>query len=278
MSAPAVPVALRQAPRPKYLALVFIGAQRTLAYPRTVLLSLLTNTVWLAISYHLWSAVFDGASQVGGLDWPRMRTYLLLAQSANLLINASSSVHRMLRLIRTGDIAIELLRPYDILTSQLAFSAGAALVEGVLGVLVAAGLGLTFLDVLPAASPAAAALFLVSLLLGFLVRFMVSLITSLLCLWTKHWLGLHWMQAALLSIFSGALVPLHLYPGWLRSLCEVFPFQGIIHTPISIYLGELQGSALLQALGLQVFWVVALWGLARLLWNPGRQALDIQGG
>ncbi|MCY1075539.1 ABC transporter permease [Archangium lansingense] len=278
MSGPASPVALRQDPRSKYLALVFIGAQRTLAYPRTVLLSLLSNTVWLAISYSLWSAVFDGTSQVGGLDWARMRTYLLLAQSANLLLNASSSVHRMLRLIRTGDIAIELLRPYDVLTSQLAFSAGAALVEAVLGTLVAVGLGLTVLDVLPAASPAAAALFLASLLLGFLVRFMVGLITSLLCLWTKNWLGLHWMQAALLSVFSGALVPLDLYPAWLRSLSLALPFQGIIHTPISIYLGELQGSALLQALGLQALWVVALWGLARLLWNPGRKALDIQGG
>ncbi|WNG39125.1 hypothetical protein F0U61_39770 [Archangium violaceum] len=278
MSDPAAQVALRQEPRPKYLALVLIGAQRTLAYPRTVLLSLLTNTVWLALSYHLWNAVFSGTSQMGGFDWTRMRTYLLLAQSANLLINASSSVHRMLRLIRTGDIAIELLRPYDVLTSQLAFSAGAALVEGALGALVATGLGLTLLDVLPAASPAAAALFLVSLLLGFLVRFLVSLITSLLCLWTKHWLGLHWMQATLVSVFSGALVPLELYPDWLRSLCLVFPFQGIIHTPLSIYLGDLQGLALLQALGLQALWVVALWGLARALWSPGLRALDIQGG
>ncbi|OJT20778.1 hypothetical protein BO221_28080 [Archangium sp. Cb G35] len=278
MSGSTATAALRQAPRSKYLALMFIGAQRTLAYPRTVLLSLLSNTVWLAVSYHLWSAVFDGTSQVGGLDWARMRTYLVLAQSANLLINASSSVHRMLQLIRTGDIAIELLRPYDVLTSQLAFSAGAALVEGTLGVLVAAGLGLTLLDVLPAASASAAAFFAVSLLLGFLVRFMVSLITSLLCLWTKNWLGLHWMQAALMSIFSGALVPLDLYPSWLRSLSLALPFQGIIHTPISIYLGELQGSALLQALALQAFWVLVLWGVARSLWNPGRRALDIQGG
>ena len=40
----------------------------------------------------------------------------------------------------------------------------------------------------------------------------------------------------------------------------------------------LEGASLWWAIGIQVFWVIALWGLARLLWMPALRALDLQGG
>ena len=269
---------LRLAPRPRYLALAFTGAQRMIAYPRTVLLNLMANLVWLAVSYQLWGAVFASTAQVGSFDWARMRTYVLLSQALVLFLNATDSVYRMVFLVRMGDIATELLRPYDILKGQLAISTGSALVSGGLGAGVIAAIGFLRLDALPPASPEAAALFGVSLVLGFLLRFLVGFISALITFWTMNWLGVSWAQSALVSILSGALIPLELYPEWLRSLALVFPFHGILHTPLAIYLGDLRGGAIVGALAIQAFWVVALWGVARLMWRPGVRALDIQGG
>ncbi|KFA92724.1 ABC transporter permease [Archangium violaceum] len=269
---------LRMAPRPRYLALALTGAQRMIAYPRTVLLNLLANLVWLAVSYQLWAAVFSSTAQVGSFDWARMRTYVLLVQALALFLNATDAVYRMVILVRMGDIATELLRPYDILRGQLAISTGAALVSGGLGAVVIAAVGFVWLDALPPISPGAAVWFAVSVLLGFLIRFLVGFITALITFWTMNWLGVSWAQTALVSILSGALIPLELYPEWLRSLALVFPFHGILHTPLAIYLGDLQADALSRALAVQAFWVVALWGLARLMWRPGVRALEIQGG
>ena len=269
---------LRLAPRSRYLAVALIGAQGVLAYPRAVVLNVLSTSVWLAISYYLWGAVFSSSEQVGSFDWARMRTYLLLVHSANLLLNSATSLYRVLMSVWSGDIAVELLRPYDYLKTQLAISAGVGGVTGVMGLGVAALLGFTLVDALPPVSPAAAVLFGMSLVLAFLLKFLVGFGVALLSFRTLNWLGLMRLESAVVGILSGALVPLELFPDWLRSVAFLLPFHGIIHTPLSIYLGDLQGRALLAALGLQAFWVVGLWALVRWLWEPSLRALVIQRG
>jgi ABC-2 type transport system permease protein len=269
---------LRLAPRSRYLAVALIGAQGMLAYPRAVLLSLLSTSVWVAISFFVWGAVFSNSEQVGSFDWARMRTYVLLVHAVNLLLTSAVSVHRILMSVWTGDIVCELVRPSDYLKAQLALSAGSALAFGGLSLGVAGLLGLTLVDALPPVSPTAAVLFAVSVVLAFLIKFLLGFGVALLSFRTMNWLGLTRLEAALVGIFSGALVPLELYPDWLRSVALILPFHGIIHTPLSIYLGDLQGMALLRALGLQAFWVVGLWGLVRWLWEPALRALVIQRG
>jgi len=268
----------RLSPRTPYLSVALMGAQGAMAYPRAVVLNLLSTSVWLAISYYVWSAVFSGNGQVGSFDWARMRTYVLLVHSANMLLGSAVSLHRVMRSVWTGDIVSELLRPYDYLKAQLALSVGSALVGGGSGLGVAVVLGLTLMDALPPVSLVAGVLFGVSLGLAFLLSFLVGFGVAMLSFRTLNWLGLMWLESALVGILSGALVPLDLYPDWLRSVALLLPFHGIIHTPLSIYLGDLQGLALLKALGLQAAWVVGLWVLVRRLWAPSLQALVVQRG
>jgi ABC-2 type transport system permease protein len=118
----------------------------------------------------------------------------------------------------------------------------------------------------------------VSLLLGVLTRFLVIYIVSLLCFWTLNWLGLHWTHTAVTNLFSGALIPLQFFPDGLRAIAMALPFQAIINTPLLIYLGEIQGSGILPAMGLQAFWIFALWAIGALMWGPCVRALEIQGG
>jgi ABC-2 type transport system permease protein len=56
------------------------------------------------------------------------------------------------------------------------------------------------------------------------------------------------------------------------------PFQSIIHTPLSVYLGRLDGRELWMALGLQLFWLGVLGVLAHMLWRSSVRALSVQGG
>jgi ABC-2 type transport system permease protein len=81
-----------------------------------------------------------------------------------------------------------------------------------------------------------------------------------------------------LILFSGMLIPLAFFPAGLRTLAEWLPFQGIVYTPVMIYLGQIQGQALLPALVVQVGWVALLWIGARLFWSRAVRALDVQGG
>jgi ABC-2 type transport system permease protein len=161
---------------------------------------------------------------------------------------------------------------------QLAQTLGAAVIEGFFGGVITILLGLLVLDISPPSSALAALLFFLSVWLGFLIKFLVSFLMALICFRTMNAVGLIWAHTAMIELFSGALIPLQFFPGWLRTFALLAPFQAIVYTPLAIYLGKLQGSAMWQALGIQVLWVGVLWVLARLLWRPSLRALDIQGG
>ena len=274
MSTPAV----RLTPWPKYLSLVFMAAQRTVAYRRTVLINMATNLIWVVVAYYLWQAVFAAQPQIANFDWAHMRTYVLLAYAVNVLLNSSFGLYRIMFLIRDGNIANELIRPFNFLLAQLAQSLGNALVEGAFSCLVTLALGALVLRGQPHVSAAALGLFLVSVVLGFLIKFLINYLVALLCFWTKGIHGMMWAETAVTNILSGAVIPLEFYPGWLKQITLLLPFQGIIHTPLAIYQGDLSGSALWAALAVQVVWIGLLLLLTRWLWLPGLRALDIQGG
>lgn len=91
-------------------------------------------------------------------------------------------------------------------------------------------------------------------------------------------MGIAWMRAAITNFFSGALVPLAFFPGWLEKLSLLLPFQGIVYIPASIYLGRLEGLQALQSVGLQLLWIIVLWLGARLMWNWAVRQVTINGG
>jgi ABC-2 type transport system permease protein len=268
---------MRVVPRPAYWSIALAAMQRGLAYRTTALLRLVSDLVWVAVLFYLWQTVFAQQAELGGLSWAQMRTYILVSFAVNALLGFSSAA-RLMGTIKTGEVATELLRPVDFLLAQFAQAAGAAVVEGLLSGALALVLGVLVLGVAPPASLLAAVMFLVSVALGFCVKFLVTYLVALVCFWTVNSLGLLWAQNALVSVFSGALIPLQFMPGWLRTVALAAPFQAIVYTPVQIYLGALSGTALWWAIAIQAAWVVALWVAARLLWRPAARALEIQGG
>ena len=79
-------------------------------------------------------------------------------------------------------------------------------------------------------------------------------------------------------LLSGFIVPLTYYPDWLRRMVELTPFPAMVNTPIEIYLGMPSGTPPMQALAVQIFWVVALALAARAVYARGVARLVVQGG
>ena len=128
---PASPAAIRTAPRWAYLSLMLNAAQQATAYRSRILLSIIGNGTWIVAVYYLWRTVFAEGGKLAGYDWRTMQTYLVLAYAINALLSFSSTA-RLYNLVRTGDIAQELLRPVDYLPAQLAIALGGGLIEGLI--------------------------------------------------------------------------------------------------------------------------------------------------
>ncbi len=74
------------------------------------------------------------------------------------------------------------------------------------------------------------------------------------------------------------LIPLDLYPPFLRRLTAVLPFRGTAYVPLSIYDGRIPASAVPASIAVQSAWASGLIILGRLVWLRAIRNLTIQGG
>jgi ABC-2 type transport system permease protein len=180
--------------------------------------------------------------------------------------------------ISDGSVVIDMIRPLNYRTTQLAMATGMSVLEGVFSFGFAIGIGLFFFDMAGPASPLHLVLFAVSVALGFVTKTMIVFLFSLAIFWTLQGVGIAWARDAVIQVLAGTLIPLALMPGWLRIPAEVLPLRGIISTPVTIYLGKTDGLGLVGLIALQVAWLAVLWWGADRLWNRAFRAAEIQGG
>jgi ABC-2 type transport system permease protein len=81
-----------------------------------------------------------------------------------------------------------------------------------------------------------------------------------------------------IALFSGSLIPVSFFPGWLGAIANATPFPAMIQIPVDIFVGRLAGFEALAALGTQLAWAVALLLAARATFAAGVRRLVVQGG
>jgi ABC-2 type transport system permease protein len=140
-------------------------------------------------------------------------------------------------------------------------------------------LSLLIVHIQPPVNLVAAGAFVVSICLGFLLNYFIDLIMATITFWTMEIFGVQIMVQFIVSLLSGALVPLALFPqGPLQRIVLALPFAGLYNDPISMYIGLISGPSIMQHLGVQVVWVAVFGAFATLLWRIGERRVVVQGG
>ncbi|MGH3836835.1 MAG: ABC transporter permease [Pseudonocardiaceae bacterium] len=257
-----------------YLRLIGAGFRRYSTYWQAVVAGLATNIVFGFMRCAVLLTVFAGSAQVAGYNPSRTVTFVWIGQGliAVVAIWGNSDFGER---VRSGDIAIDLLRPVDLQAALLAEDlgrAGFALLTRFTGPLL---IGLAFFDLTLPSSVLCWAAFGVSVLLAILVSFAIRFLLNLLAFWLLDWRGLLALHAAIGGVLAGLVIPIAFFPGWARTVIWSTPFPAILQAPIDIAIGT--GTALLL-LAHQLAWAVALLAVGRLVLARAVRTLVIQGG
>ncbi len=129
------------------------------------------------------------------------------------------------------------------------------------------------------ATPLAGLLTLVSFLLMFPLAFGLTYLSTLVCFWTKRYLGIMWLREALLSFFSGLMIPLAFMPGSLqgRGLGPAFP--ALHHHAVRDLPGARGRREHLGLLAAEAAcWAVGLWVLGWLILPDRSEEVTVHGG
>jgi viologen exporter family transport system permease protein len=227
--------------------------------------------------YWVWKTLYTQSPGAFGVSLQQMVTYGILGMMLDVVLDVGPEWYIATQ-VRTGAIDTDLMKPLDFHFHMLARSAGEMLFGLGILALPAFAIGYFLFGLQPPGDMTTSLLFVVSLLFGFFVFFHISFLLGTLTVVTLDIRSIAWAYYALISFFSGQMVPLWLFPDFLRKISEVLPFQAIYYIPISIYIRTLSGGAALRALGLQVFWIIVLVFIARWAWNRVHARLTVQGG
>lgn len=91
-------------------------------------------------------------------------------------------------------------------------------------------------------------------------------------------LGVRIVAVSMSEFLTGGIVPLPFMPDGLRNIVELTPFAAMQNLPFRIYSGSIAGTELVRGVALQLFWVVFLIWLGRVLMKRALRRVVVQGG
>ncbi|NGO87673.1 hypothetical protein E5Z02_16040 [Streptomyces rhizosphaericola] len=259
-----------------HLACARMEFRAALTYRTAYLSSFVMMLLQIWLLTVVWKALYDGRAEVDGRSLATMTAYATLTALQYQLVSPwrSSPIDQR---VREGKVAVDLLRPVgfpgQMLAGQLGWASAAVpvlLVALPFALLIGAGQA--------PASAAAGFAYPVALIGALLVNQLLGLLLGLVSFWTLEVSGAHMAYRFVAQFFSGALVPLWFMPGPVRAAAEWLPFQATAYTPAAVYLGQVEGTGIVAALGVQLAWIGALGALAAYVWSRARRRVMSQGG
>jgi ABC-2 type transport system permease protein len=257
-----------------YPTLLRVGFAGAVAYRTEMFVWMLTMTMPL-VSLALWSAVAASAP-VGRFDQKSFVAYFLATIVVRQL-SGSWVVWEIIQEIKSGALTSRLLKPIHPLVVYSADNLAAiplrALFAAPLALIGVASGG----AVLPR-EPRLVAAFLLSLLGAWIITFFVMVIVGSLSFFMESSMSIFDIWLALFTILSGYLVPLELFPSWVRSVADVLPFRYTLGFPVEILIGVTSDADIARGLAIQLAYAVSAAVMALVLWRAGMRRFGAFGG
>ncbi|MEV0293933.1 ABC-2 family transporter protein [Nocardia sp. NPDC050710] len=261
-----------------YAQLAVAGFRRQSQYKLAMFAGLFTNCVFGLVRAAVMLAAVRAAGDFGGYDEGTIGAYVWLSQG---LLGAMQFMGPPLELVdrvKTGDVAIDFLRPVDIQLGYLATDLGRAactvIPRGVPSVVFGF---LTFGLAMPH-TPGPYLLGLLAVFLAVALSFLSLFAVGLIGFWVVETRGIRVLYQICGTFLAGLFVPVHMFPDWLRTVAHATPFPSILQAPIDILSGRVVGMDAIAVVATQVVWVLLVGLAGRVLLAAGRRRLEVQGG
>lgn len=232
--------------------------------------------VKLCTVYYFWTAVYENKETVGTLSLSNMLTYMVVAMLLEQYVSGVGN--NLARMIKQGDIALELMKPYHLLDKLVAMDIGQKISNSIRTTIPMLLFATWFVGNTLPQSLESFALFMISVVLGILIGTQLDLIIGILAFWTVNVWGLRLLRDSIIQFCSGALVPLSLYPQWFQEISMFLPFQSMVYIPVSIYTGSISGTQAYMAIATQFIWFIFIAILVRFIWALAIRKITIFGG
>lgn len=264
-----------------YLSVFRIRYINSLQYRAVLVGEILSRFVWGFMEMLAFQALYSMEGARFALSLSQTVSYCWLQQTLLVLFAVVFGDSEIYDAIGTGSISYELVRPTGLYGRWFCQSAGNRL----------AFVSLTCIPVLAAAlllpspyglmlpeGPLTLLLFFGStaLALGVVVAFAMLMYISLF--YTLSHRGVKIMVTAVVTFFSGGVIPLPFFPPEILAVVQYLPFAAMQNMPLQIYTGGITGAQALWGMGFQLLWLGILVLAGQLWMKHTLRRVTVQGG
>jgi ABC-2 type transport system permease protein len=261
-----------------YAAFTISAFQTQLAYRSQVWTSAFGELVHVFARVAIWMSVYTGVSSVSGVALPEMITYAILSGTVTAAWRYASLINTIGKSLKTGDVAIYLLKPLHYPLYLFATESGNLAYRLLVVVVPVVTIVALIYGIRPPASLIHGLMFVAYWAMSFVILFLIAALFGLIAFWLLTAFSLEWLLQGILSVLSGGFVPLWFFPEPLGMIARHLPFAWIGYYPTAVYLGKLSFAECWGYFGIGMLWVVLLTISVILLWRRASLRLIIQGG
>jgi ABC-2 type transport system permease protein len=259
-----------------YLAMFSARFRALLQYRAAALAGLCTQVFWGLIRMMVMTAFYENAVSTPPLSLTQVCSYIWLGQAFFALIPLRVD-EDIAGMIRSGDVAYELLRPVDLFalwySRAIANRIVPAMMRCVPILAIAALAGWLPWPGWPAALAGSACLLAAALLSAAIASLM-----TITVFWTLSGQGVSQLISMTAYLLSGMVIPLPLFPDWAQRGLAWLPFGGFCDLPYRVLVGHIPAAAAGLVICRQLAWLVLLLALGRWLVARAMRRVVLQGG
>ncbi|MBI3626539.1 ABC-2 family transporter protein, partial [Candidatus Uhrbacteria bacterium] len=238
----------------KYIVAFQLSLSRQFTYRANFMFGRMRELVAFSALILLFIAIPRG---LAGYTSDQLVMYMLMSTFISALFSVFA-MYGMIDEIADGDLINYLLRPINYFLYSLSVVTAMRFLVFVAGIAEVILLALVFqrADLLNWMLRAHWLAFLVLLTGGLAIVQLLDFIVGCMAFWTNRSNGPRWLLFILVMFCTGSFFPIDLFPNWVRKVLELTPFPSLVFVPIKAWFGDLSHAQLLQAIQIDVFWVV----------------------
>jgi ABC-2 type transport system permease protein len=261
-----------------HLRLVAAGFREQATYRLAAVAGLVANTTFGLLKVAVLFATVEAAGgEIHGYDVATMSAYIWISQGLLGSINLNGR-SEMSERIRTGDVAVDFLRPMDVHTAAVATEVGRSIFTLIPRGVPCVVIGVLVVGMAAPDRPSSYLLGAMSLLLAFAVSAQSAYLVAATGFWLVETRGLQVLYMVASGFLSGLYVPVWIFPDWLQAIALATPFPAMLMYPTDVLSGRTEGSAAVLLVVIQLAWLGGTFVAGQLMTRAGRRHLEVQGG
>lgn len=264
-----------------YISYFILKFKTGLQYRAAAIAGISTQLFFGIVYISVYVAFYESNPNTIPMPLNQLVTYIWLGQSFFSLIYMWYKDKEIINMIKSGNIAYELVRPQDLYLMWFSKIYGEKISKVLLRFLPV----IIFALLLPypfnidlTITPIRLLLFLLSLIFSSILVTLITLLYHILVLFTLDEKGVVNIFMVVSDILSGLVIPLVFFPDFLQNILNFLPFPYVSDFPFRLYVGNYTLAKGCVGIIIQLIWIIILIVIGRLLMKIALKKAVIQGG